>query len=250
MRDEGAKYRIQRSDPVHIEDDSSHGWAVSYADLLMVLLSFFIIFFSQDEEKTSQIIKEISEKSWLTNPEDEPQDLAATPVDLEQVHSALSSKGLSLEKENQNLLMQFNKTLYKEGQIGLTKEGKDLLESTLEKLKAFEDKIEIHFIGHSDQKPISSSNKYLENNYDLSSLRASKALKVAVQMGFPLSHLVAQGWGPYRKSLRGLSLSVRAISPDYQSEKRSPASAKKENLAMPQKKQRKPSSFQSYPVQY
>ena len=37
----------------HSEGES---WAVSYADFLMVLLSFFIIFFSYSREKTQSII--------------------------------------------------------------------------------------------------------------------------------------------------------------------------------------------------
>ncbi|RYZ56260.1 MAG: hypothetical protein EOP07_12820, partial [Proteobacteria bacterium] len=40
--------------------EDSASWAVSYSDMLMVLMSFFIIFFSYDESKRSTILSELS----------------------------------------------------------------------------------------------------------------------------------------------------------------------------------------------
>ena len=61
----GRLWRIESStgdDNIHV--DEGHGWAVSYSDLLMVLMSFFIIFFSfndKDKEKPpSDVLQEFA----------------------------------------------------------------------------------------------------------------------------------------------------------------------------------------------
>ena len=51
--------RVERARAIHLEDETSHLWAVSYADFLMVLLSFFIIFFSLDKKTKDSVIDEI-----------------------------------------------------------------------------------------------------------------------------------------------------------------------------------------------
>ena len=43
--------RVERPNLPQVQDDSTHLWAVSYADFLMVLLCFFILFFSVDGPK-------------------------------------------------------------------------------------------------------------------------------------------------------------------------------------------------------
>ena len=46
---------VRRHRSMSDHGDADHGWAVSYSDLLMVLMSFFIIFFSFDNSKKSVI---------------------------------------------------------------------------------------------------------------------------------------------------------------------------------------------------
>lgn len=88
MPDKYKKFRIKRK-PLHIEN--AEGWAVSYSDLLMVLMSFFIIYFqindkqSLQEESFHKVVLELSKIASV-------KDISRAPATTYGDHNVLSKK--------------------------------------------------------------------------------------------------------------------------------------------------------------
>ena len=52
--------RIERRSKAQIASEDMQSWAVSYSDMLMVLMSFFVIFFSFEDKKRDDLVSQIS----------------------------------------------------------------------------------------------------------------------------------------------------------------------------------------------
>lgn len=212
--------RIKRVEDVQIEEDA-HSWAISYADFLMVLLSFFILFFSTSD-RSQDLIQIISSQmktksgegkgSGITgsNREGEVRQGSANyPKDLETVLS-----GFKLERDpvTKQMKILFEDNSYRMGSVDLTDDPKKRLEKLFEILLPHQDKVMITFIGHTDAKTVDRvKGKYIQNNFDLSVLRATRALKLALEYGFKPENLAARGAADYERSSRTLTLSILAM---------------------------------------
>ena len=216
------RIRIPRDHPIEIEDDTSHLWAVSYADFLMVLLSFFVLFFSIDDQERESLVKHLSALKW----DGKSSNNGSTPVPEEQkvswqsLRSTLGEKNIKfVSQDKESLILKFPDNLYPPGAVALNKVNSDLLKDTLVKLEKYWPQIEITFIGHADSQRLSKKHSFIRNNHDLSALRASRALQLALDMGIPEEHLVSEGWGALRLNSRSLSLLIRP----YDGQSRQPA---------------------------
>ncbi|MFP5518874.1 MAG: flagellar motor protein MotB [Bdellovibrionia bacterium] len=197
--------------------DDGHSWAVSYADFLMVLLSFFVIFFSVDQNKKETIIDQISNNTELKDAggksgkqlERTIASHSTLPAGIDKV--ATEVEGFFVEKmdKNQKLFIYFDDNIYPPGKIDLPAKQVEKLKEILTTLQPFNDEINITFVGHTDESVVSKSkNFYLANNFDLSSLRATRALQQAVKAKFDPRHMYAQGVAEHTRGTRTLSLVI------------------------------------------
>lgn len=240
------RYRLPREEPTEIEDDTAHLWAISYADFLMVLLSFFILFFSISEDERDNLIKYLAKTPW---PEAQPK-ISSMQMDsiikegmtnIQTVAQNLKDLNISVTKMDDNqLVLKFPDNIYSPGSTILLTDGQDILDDSLNRLKKYWHQLEFTFIGHVDSLPLTkSTNDIIANNYDLSALRASRALQFALVKGIPSQNLISEGWGSKRYNSRSLSLKIKLA--EYKARK----PAKFEPTHLP------PSTrpgFQSYPI--
>lgn len=208
--------RIESAKPHSGEDENAHLWAVSYSDFLMVLLSFFIIFFSTDEDKKKSIVEEIV---LLTQSEgrsstDGPGEAAErSPANLPKKIEASLKEDQQIQVEGEfkerTLIVHFPQNIYEKGSVVLKPIFQEQLVGFLRKLQPFEKEIELVFVGHTDDTPLRSlKSRGLYDNYDLSALRASTALRLGLKAGLPGRQLLIAGSAENIRNTRSLSVQV------------------------------------------
>lgn len=236
--------RVERTEDYHLEDETLHLWAISYADFLMVLLSFFILFFSTDAVDKNSIIYQISKhvnqkmgeggskaggsgsasgSSTAASAPDSSgaatgsasssteRDVASLKGNAQALAEALKAHSVSVAVEQQKILFNFPDNIYAVGEYSMTDEVKEVLKDTLTLLQPYYGSIDITIVGHTDSTNVrQSSAKLIKNNFDLSVFRATRALEGAISMGAPVNILSAKGSADLSRNSRTLSLIVTA----------------------------------------
>jgi flagellar motor protein MotB len=220
-------YREAHSQEVH---DDGHSWAVSYADFLMVLLSFFIIFFSVDKNERKELIEQIASTTGGPNsagaqqapakkgsqggPAEEPGTSKASnqrrlPSGISEVAKGLDGFFVEHEDKSQKLYIYFDDNMFRPGEIEMPRDQIHKLNQILTRVEPYMKDVNITFIGHTDSSVVSrGKNRYVSNNFDLSSLRATKALQEAVKLGFNPTKMFAKGVAEHSKGTRTISLVI------------------------------------------
>lgn len=231
MNKKRPSFRIERVPEEHIEDDTTHLWAVSYADFLMVLLSFFILFFSVGEENRDHLVRQIAEMPWagekmrqqnavVNEKKAERSPASQTSVDIAKVKELLLDHQLNIDiDKNKTLTLRFPDNIYRPGQYSLNAKSKKYVRNTLNRIQKYWGQLEFTFIGHADNLPL-RKNGIIQSNHDLSALRATRALQEAISVGLPEENLISEGWGSLRLNARSLSILIRPLTKKF----RQPAS--------------------------
>lgn len=213
------KARIQRpAPPVMQMEDTGHLWAISYADFLMVILSFFVIFFSVEKSQKNTLIHNImagingaksgSGTGFAGNGDRVDRIPSSLPQDMKL---SFPNRRMTSAVQGEKIIISFPDDIYKKGEVELGREGKELLSELVRQLSPFSKDIAIGFVGHTDALPVMLlPGRQLVNNYDVSAVRASKALALAAAEGLPIDSLYASGAGTNLRQSRSLSIVIRA----------------------------------------
>ena len=210
-----------------LEGFDSTAWAVSYSDLLMVLMSFFVIFFSFNDSKTSQnalenvtllLKKNKSSALETSSPSlEKPQMIlkvegrvSTTRILSEQMSKLFSSDQLHTSLENDTLTVQFSGNSFETRSYRLNEALRNQLRQTVQALLPYKDQIELVVVGHADSQPVSNVHPdFILDNYDLSAFRALHILKFLGTVGLSLSHMSAQGDADNTSKTRSFSLRIQ-----------------------------------------
>lgn len=229
----------------HIEDHEE-SWAVSYADLLMVLMSFFIVFFNIEsgkgdgETELVDIIskpfksKEVLEnKGRATSGSASSGDISSM-AKLKEVLKGLNVNTIGIDKDGKTirdkdenglssdldkndtsstkkirgLLVELPNNVFSPGSYRMHSEIEGYIDSVLEKLRDYNEKIAIVAIGHADRVPVSAGKKVIDSNFVLSSLRASKAVEYIVSKGYDKNWVFGQAVSVENRATRSLTLKI------------------------------------------
>lgn len=205
----------------HLEDDTGHLWAVSYADFLMVLLSFFILFFSvnkKDKDTIVNIVAKVKERGLGSGPSlggRSPDASAAGGVAVspkaigEMMKAKLPNVQLEVSEKGKSVTFVLDEDIFDRGSFQLKKGRETQLVEILDLLKPFVPSIDIIFVGHTDHRPIVVP-RYaaVENNFDLSALRAAYAVRIAMKAGLPKESLFTHGSADNTRDSKSLSVVV------------------------------------------
>lgn len=203
------KPRVIREDPVEGLHEDSHSWAVSYADFLMVLLSFFVIFFSLDGDKKEEVFQRLIAGAPATDSKELKNFNDRLPNGVNDVLTKVEGLYVTRPDEKEKMFIYFEDNIYAPGQLDLNEVQVEKLKGILGKLEPFMKEVNITFIGHTDNVVVSASkNRFISDNFDLSSLRATKALQQAVKAGFNPEKMFAKGVAEHSRGSRTLSLVI------------------------------------------
>ena len=195
--------------------DSS--WAVSYADFLMVLLSFFIIFFSTDKQSPlHRLILDLSSKERAL------RGVAQVPAIGEAIKDAKENnqnrfkfsmiseefKDVKIESSDapEQISIFLPDNIYPKGAF-LAPESE--LSGIVNKLKKYSKEITITVVGHSDATKFSVSTPVIQsNNLTLASVRAAYA-SIYIQNKLPEVSVSSQAFNSKNRESRSLTIVIK-----------------------------------------
>lgn len=207
----------------HVEGhNNQERWIVSYADLLTVLLAFFVVMYgisSVDADRYKKLTEALSEAfsdgsakkqkiETITPPKPEPERVVLTPEQLEaQAMTALGKRlanalgeyikadKIQVVETKKGLRVDLtDELLFAEGSALLSDRAKRPLMLATGVLRDKGVKIVVE--GHTSKRPIHNALFY--SNWELSATRASTVVRFLEHSGIASQRLSATGFGPYR----------------------------------------------------
>ena len=212
--------RLNKKNQSIQEDPLQYLWAISYSDLLMLLVCFFLIYYNTKEIPEVTPLKEVMlglekefGKSWGDSVDQNSNRSPASENNGAQTELLGEIENINLKPISENglvkgILINFPDNIYPIGGYELDKDSEKVIAKVLGIVKKKSDHFNIVFIGHSDLVPFQTNNKVVNNNLILSSLRAAKGVEYAIAQGFDPFWVSAQGMSEHVRGSRSLSIRV------------------------------------------
>jgi chemotaxis protein MotB len=221
--------KIQAKYP-HEDVDSEGSWAVSYGDMITLLLTFFIIFFSihptnssdtktpvKDDGLQVALIKALKAERVgdVFSSNEVGQNAATNTIKLAEDNSNEdgASKNIlqdlkgKVHKKGQQILIEFPEiSFFDSAKIRLRPDGELALQDFA--------KVFLPYMGHfnvgiraftDSRKVIADSAVRFKDNLELSALRGVAAMRVLQKSGLPLERIKVGGYGEMRTTMRDLA---------------------------------------------
>lgn len=197
-------------------------WAVSYADLLMVLLSFFVIYFEMGSDAGSSPMKLLLAELRGSSQAGQSAEGSGNGVDAGGAGISARAAGLHAELQTSlravgevsgdpelpgALLLHLSADCYRKGSYRVEGLAKEQLDRVFEVLAPHRDRISLVFFGNADAAPVRPRPE-VQSNLMLSNLRASAAADYAVARNFDPRHISTQGFAEYNRATRSISIRV------------------------------------------
>lgn len=221
-----------------IEDDEQSSWIVTYADLMTLLLVFFVLMYaisSLNLEKFKHVINSIqvtlNEKTpavGLLEIIKTPEHKAKRKVRLTDItgltsreHEILSDidKVIEERKLGEHIIARISegsihiqatgKVFFNSGSATLNLEAEPILDKITEIIKEYGE-YSVNIKGHTDNTPISTEK--FASNWELSAIRATTVLKFLVDGGIDPVRLTATGYGDMIPLVPNNSAENRALN--------------------------------------
>lgn len=194
---------VNRKKNIHKGQVDSEGtWAISYGDMITLLLAFFVLFFTVDPEKersdelTSSLVVALTEDSGAdeTKKPSEMLNLGDNPG--EGIEQRLIDKwGAAVHQVGHKIIIDFpGISFYQLGNVRVNSEGEDTLKRFAEKYMPYSGKYLLGIRAFTDSRPIKYKKKY-RDNLELSALRSVSAMRVLRDAGIPLDRMKLGGYG-------------------------------------------------------
>jgi flagellar motor protein MotB len=183
------------------EHESDELWAISYGDMITLLLSFFVIYFSTDFDKGKKkevdnhllsafkiesVSSPVQQTSFL-NKTSMVKNIDAPKFDL--------LKNAKITKIDDRLIVTFDQmNFFKTGEIDPNTQGTETLKAFAEKFTPYAGMYRISIKAFTDTRSVSSRHRY-KDNMELSALRALAALRIIQKAGIPLNRMEIAGYG-------------------------------------------------------
>ena len=196
--------------PAYHEEEGEGSWAVSYGDMITLLLSFFVIYFTTDPVK-EQVRKQ---NTFLA------LDLESSAGDRISSGSANESKDESLlpklevaddtsikvTQQGDQLVVSFGVTsFFASGSTEVSEKGLRLLKLFTNRYLPYASAYRLSIKGFTDSKPVRvQSNRRFRDNLELSALRSISAMRQLQSAGIPLKKMEIAGAGELKVMAQSL----------------------------------------------
>ena len=202
-----------------LEDDESAGWIVTYADLVTLLLVFFILLFSisslnlekfkfamrsiqvnlGEEAPPISVLELISETESpekkmsledVTGIKSREQEMLKDISDLIQ-EKKLGDHIVLMTAKGKIMIQIRGTVLFSSGAAALFEDARPILDDIVSIINDYPE-YSINIKGHTDNIPIQT--KSFPSNWELSSIRATTVLKHLIEKGVDPTRLTATGY--------------------------------------------------------
>lgn len=180
------------------EADSEGTWALSYGDMITLLLSFFVIFFTTDPKqvKLEKMNRHLSFQLENLVPAVLPisSEIGTGPKVKMPVLPGLNTRA---QEVGDNIVVTFQATsFYDSGAVVLTPQGHKLLQDFAERYLPYAGNYRVAVKGFTDKRKVTKKKyKKYDDNLELSALRSLSAMRVLQQAGVPLNRMEIAGSG-------------------------------------------------------
>lgn len=178
-------------------DENDSNWIVSYADLVTLLMGFFVLMFSfsKVDAKKFDVVRENVSKQFggtFTLPFEQVDATLRQVVVQEKIKD-----DVLIDQDSSGISIVFKSAIFFEaGGIDLSQKSKALLARIIDILyQTVKDQM-IFVEGHTDDSPISTE-RY-PSNWELSAARASLVVRMLEAKGFNKERLSPQGFADSR----------------------------------------------------
>ena len=169
-------------------------WLISYADMITLLLTFFVALLSTAKiqkhrlEQMSNALNKKATESQLQQLERKVEKWVAETKMQDRVQHELGEDGLRVQFTNA--------LLFESGKASLTSEGLGVVDRFLGMLASVDTTYQILIEGHSDDVPISTGQ--FKSNWELSTQRAIEVLRRFSDRGVGKERMSIQGFADTR----------------------------------------------------
>lgn len=187
--------------PVQSEEIENN-WAISYGDMITLLLGFFVIFFNIKTETVNlNLIKKNLDKHF-DDAKGQPGRNVAEIKDLAQkmnppliTNNLINTIKIKSNLEGERIIVEFpGISFFKSSTSDLTKEGKSALKEFAKALDQHMGEFRLVVRGYTDAKPPKTNFKY-KDNLELSAFRSIAAIRLLATEGVKLEHMRIAGFG-------------------------------------------------------
>jgi len=179
------------------EEEMEELWLISYADLMTLLFTFFVVMYTMSMVKTSsqESMREAMTKAFGGS-YTPPQEKLLKKLSAAKKENEFMAK-IDFEPAKDGLEITFRSSLlFKRGKAELLPETKGALDVLVEAIREHTQGAEILVGGHTDSLPMRS--KMYPSNWELSSARAAQVVRAFVRAGYDPEKLIVMGYGASR----------------------------------------------------
>ncbi|MCP4147735.1 MAG: OmpA family protein [bacterium] len=205
------------------QDSDSAAWIFTFADMMTLILTFFVLLFSMSKlevEKFKAIMsavqssfgefspaideiqvsetKQQKEKPLIENEKVDQEMLARKEAKkmLRDIQSFISKKGLDnhivASVENGKIVLRVkNKALFSSGHADLSRTSYPMLDDIVSIIQKYYN-FNVRIAGHTDNIPIATVR--FPSNWELSAIRATTVLRYMIENGVDTERLTATGY--------------------------------------------------------
>ncbi len=213
-----AVYFFEEADSPSHMDEGEGNWLISYADMMTLLVGFFVMLlsFSKIDAEVFEKVKQETSKIFGGEYQIPFSELSKS------LDKAISEKGLEnqviVEKSATGVNITFRGALFFDSaSVAMKPEALDLLLKLQPIISSKAKEYELLIEGHTDDSPINAG--VIASNWELSSLRASSVLRFFLDKGFDPQKLKAIGMADTRPILPNRDNQGKPIT-DNQSQNR------------------------------
>jgi len=215
------------------EHQNAERWLLTYADLITLLLAFFImmyVFSKRDAYKYDEVASHLKTIfSGGTGLAGKGSVTAASPIDmlsrgassgeikrqlegefLDKNHDKFGGENISIFSDERGVVIRvLDKAFFDEGKADLKEGAKSALDKIVPIIKNIENHIRIE--GHTDNVPISTTE--FKSNWELSVRRATEVVRYLIEKrGLPPERISATGYAEFRPVVKNTSPQNRALN--------------------------------------
>jgi chemotaxis protein MotB len=193
------------------EEPQQSGWILTYADLVTLLLVFFVLMFSistTNLEKFAEVVKSIRNNLGNSRPgieaegavegafRGEDPELQTIVAELEaMIRENGQEERIRVESGDGEIRIRMQgAVLFKSGHAELQREALPFLDDIAKIINRYP-AYGVNIKGHTDDVPISTER--FPSNWELSAVRATTVLRYLIRRGVDSARLTATGYGDY-----------------------------------------------------
>jgi flagellar motor protein MotB len=189
--------------PKHEHVDSEGSWAISYGDMITLLLSFFVLYFTVDHTavKANQmqdaLMVRLKEAGMKAEEEGLKRQLNMGETPGESVDPTITERlGADIYEINKQVVVDFQDvSFFSLGNIEVSSEGKKALEKFAKLYLPFAGRYQINIQAYTDTRKVRSENLRYRDNIELSALRSIASMRILQKAGLPLDRMKIAGYG-------------------------------------------------------